>query len=93
MGKGGEKPESTKGRKITLEELSAHRTPEDGKSEIGAACPLCANVIAILMHIIYLSPPIAWLSYQGKVYDVSNWADHPGNATVLPNCEYPIGHF
>ncbi len=31
MGKGGDKPELKKGRKISLEELSAHRTPEDGK--------------------------------------------------------------
>lgn len=21
----------------------------------------------------------AWMSYKGKVYDVSNWQDHPGN--------------
>ena len=31
MGKGGDKPEERKGRKISLEELSAHRTPNDGK--------------------------------------------------------------
>ncbi len=31
MGKGGEKPVLKKGRKISLEELSTHRTPEDGK--------------------------------------------------------------
>eukprot|EP01032_Pedospumella_encystans_P020360 gene20360-23126_t len=54
MGKGGDKPELKKGRKISLEELSAHRTPED-----------------------------AWLSYQGKVYDVSNWADHPGGSVIF----------
>jgi hypothetical protein len=30
MGKGGEKQEVKKGRKISLEELSAHRTPNDG---------------------------------------------------------------
>jgi cytochrome b involved in lipid metabolism len=27
---------------------------------------------------IYLSINVAWISYQGKVYDVSNWEDHPG---------------
>ena len=21
----------------------------------------------------------AWIAYRGKVYDVSNWEDHPGN--------------
>lgn len=33
MGKGGEKQELKKGRKISLEELSHHRTPNDGESE------------------------------------------------------------
>ncbi|KAJ1428902.1 fatty acid desaturase [Ochromonadaceae sp. CCMP2298] len=53
MGKGGESA-VPKGRAITLEELAAHRTPED-----------------------------AWLSYQGKVYDVSNWEDHPGGSVIF----------
>eukprot|EP01032_Pedospumella_encystans_P011721 gene11721-13611_t len=52
MGKGGEKV--SKGRKISLQELSTHRTPED-----------------------------AWLSYQGKVYDVSGWEDHPGGSVIF----------
>mmetsp|Transcript_7129 Transcript_7129/g.15596 ORF Transcript_7129/g.15596 Transcript_7129/m.15596 type:complete len:464 (-) Transcript_7129:101-1492(-) len=54
MGKGGEKLEVKKGRKISLEELSAHRTPND-----------------------------AWLAYQGKVYDVSGWEDHPGGSVIF----------
>lgn len=33
MGKGGEKIQLKKGRKISLEELSKHRTPEDGMSD------------------------------------------------------------
>ena len=50
MGKGGESVQAEKIRKISLEELSEHRTPED-----------------------------AWMTYKGKVYDVSGWQDHPGN--------------
>lgn len=50
MGKGGEGPQHHgKEKKITLDELSHHRTPND-----------------------------AWMSYRGKVYDVSKWEDHPG---------------
>lgn len=58
MGKGGNGQASaadasvTKGntkKKVTLEELGKHRTPED-----------------------------AWLTMEGKVYDVSGWDDHPG---------------
>lgn len=49
MGKGGESAQQEKTRKISLEELSEHRTPED-----------------------------AWMTYKGKVYDVSGWQDHPG---------------
>ena len=51
MGGGAENAMAGKAtqRKITLEELSKHRTPED-----------------------------AWVTYRGKVYDVSNWEDHPG---------------
>ena len=50
MGKGGEPTQSApKTKKVSLEELSHHRTPDN-----------------------------AWLSYKGKVYDVSNWEDHPG---------------
>lgn len=50
MGKGGEGPQQQgKENKITLEELSQHRTPND-----------------------------AWMSYRGKVYDVSKWEEHPG---------------
>ncbi len=45
---------SNKGpRRITLEELSKHRTPND-----------------------------AWLTMRGKVYDVSNWNDHPGGSVI-----------
>lgn len=54
MGKGGEKIAEKKGRKISLEELSQHRTPKD-----------------------------AWLAYQGKVYDVSGWEDHPGGSVIF----------
>eukprot|EP00286_Rhodomonas_abbreviata_P001728 CAMPEP_0181290478 /NCGR_PEP_ID=MMETSP1101-20121128/1435_1 /TAXON_ID=46948 /ORGANISM="Rhodomonas abbreviata, Strain Caron Lab Isolate" /LENGTH=305 /DNA_ID=CAMNT_0023394765 /DNA_START=68 /DNA_END=982 /DNA_ORIENTATION=- len=56
MGKGGDKSVTltAKSRKISLEELSHHRTPDD-----------------------------AWLSYQGKVYDVSNWEDHPGGSVIF----------
>jgi len=53
MGKGGQKSQE-QGRKISLEELAAHRTPTD-----------------------------AWLSYQGKVYDVSNWETHPGGSVIF----------
>lgn len=52
MGKGGQNLENignTKVKKITVDELSKHRTIED-----------------------------AWISYKGKVYDVSNWTEHPG---------------
>lgn len=56
MGKGGESSvqPNNKARKITTEELSHHRTPND-----------------------------AWLAYKGKVYDVSNWEDHPGGSVIF----------
>jgi cytochrome b involved in lipid metabolism len=55
MGKGGENLVEEKSTKqISLEELSAHRTPED-----------------------------AWMTYRGKVYDVSNWQDHPGGSVIF----------
>jgi cytochrome b involved in lipid metabolism len=55
MGKGGEQIQQKKGaRKISLEELSHHRTMDN-----------------------------AWLSYKGKVYDVSNWEDHPGGSVIF----------
>lgn len=55
MGKGaGAGGESQKGRKITIEELAQHRTPND-----------------------------AWMASRGKVYDVSNWNDHPGGSVIF----------
>ena len=55
MGGGAENVQKQQqARKITLEELAKHRTPND-----------------------------AWLSYRGKVYDVSNWEDHPGELVCL----------
>jgi len=64
MGKGGEKLEHLSSsnkteapktlKKISLDELLHHRTPND-----------------------------AWLAYQGKVYDVSNWEDHPGGSVIF----------
>lgn len=55
MGKGGELQQSEKKlRKITVEELSKHRTPAD-----------------------------AWMSFEGKVYDVSNWEEHPGGSAIF----------
>lgn len=53
MGRGGENVQEIN-RKISLEELSKHRTPED-----------------------------AWVSYKGKVYDVSSWEDHPGGSVIF----------
>lgn len=57
MGKGGQNLENignTKVKKITVDELSKHRTIED-----------------------------AWISYKGKVYDVSNWTEHPGGSVIF----------
>ena len=51
-GSGGEANMQQK-RKVTIEELAKHRTPED-----------------------------AWMASRGKVYDVSNWHDHPGGSVV-----------
>ncbi|CAM9672027.1 unnamed protein product [Chrysoparadoxa australica] len=42
------------GRKITMEEVQQHRTPED-----------------------------AWMVFQNKVYDVSEWHDHPGGHVIF----------
>lgn len=54
MGKGGEGQQFEKSeRRISVEELSRHRTPDD-----------------------------AWLAYKGRVYDVSNWEDHPGGSVI-----------
>ena len=55
-GKGGReiREEQKPPRKITLEELSQHRTSEN-----------------------------AWLNVRGKVYDVSNWQDHPGGSVIF----------
>lgn len=55
MGKGGESSRAEKAsRKISVEELSKHRTMDD-----------------------------AWMSYKGKVYDVSRWYDHPGGSVIF----------
>eukprot|EP01035_Chromulina_nebulosa_P062753 gene62753-85815_t len=54
MGRGGENVQELKNKKITVEELSKHRTPDD-----------------------------AWISYKGKVYDVSSWEDHPGGSVIF----------
>ena len=32
----------------------------------------------IVFFLIILQISIAWISYKGKVYDVSSWEDHPG---------------
>jgi fatty acid desaturase/cytochrome b involved in lipid metabolism len=53
-GAGGEQSASANGKKITLDELSKHRSPDN-----------------------------AWLSYRGKVYDVSGWQDHPGGSVIF----------
>lgn len=56
-GSGGEQncePNSKQVRRVTLEELGQHRTPND-----------------------------AWMSYKGRVYDVSNWKDHPGGSVIF----------
>ena len=53
MGKGGQQQKKVP-RKITLDELSDHRTPEN-----------------------------AWISYRNKVYDVSNWREHPGGSVIF----------
>ena len=31
----------------------------------------------------HITPEDAWVVYQNKVYDVSNWHDHPGGAVVF----------
>ena len=61
MGKGGESVQQEKVRKISLEELSEHRTPED-----------------------------AWMTYKGKVYDVSGWQDHPGEYHTYHHDNYSL---
>lgn len=53
MGKGGEKADN-KSKKVSLTELSQHRTPND-----------------------------AWMSFRGKVYNFSNWQDHPGGSVIF----------
>ena len=53
MGKGGE-ASAAPSKKITIEELAKHRTPED-----------------------------AWMCAKGKVYDVSNWDEHPGGSVIF----------
>ncbi len=70
MGRGGESQQTEKRtKKITIEELAQHRTPKDGESvEVLFSQRLC-TLISFLT---------AWVAYQGKVYDVSNWEDHPG---------------
>lgn len=55
MGKGGQKvSQANDSKKITLAEMSQHRTPED-----------------------------AWMQIKGRVYDVSNWMDHPGGSVIF----------
>jgi acyl-lipid Delta6-acetylenase / acyl-lipid (9-3)-desaturase len=53
-GSGGEANVSGMTKKITIEELAKHRTPDD-----------------------------AWITSRGKVYDVSNWYDHPGGSVIF----------
>ena len=53
MGRGGE-ANAAPSKKITIEELAKHRTPED-----------------------------AWMCAKGKVYDVSNWNEHPGGSVIF----------
>lgn len=55
MGGGGKLlTEKKQGKKITLDEVAEHRTPND-----------------------------AWLHMGGKVYNVSNWDDHPGGSVIF----------
>ena len=77
MGKGGEKV--SKGRKISLQELSTHRTPEDGNRLANFQSLRVEATVMTLQYLIFS----AWLSYQGKVYDVSGWEDHPGASTAM----------
>lgn len=45
---------SSQKKRITIEELAKHRTPDN-----------------------------AWMTMKGKVYDVSNWQDHPGGSVIF----------
>jgi len=72
MGKGGDKVQSNK---ISLEELSKHRTPQDG-TYIHKSCSFYISLIYSIL--LFINNLIAWVSYRNKVYDVSNWNDHPG---------------
>lgn len=73
MGKGGEAAQTEKSaRQITIEELTQHRTPNDGKF-LQFEFFFLADFYHKLLHSY-----IAWLAYKGRVYDVSNWEDHPG---------------
>lgn len=53
-GSGGRDRDNKDVKKITLEELSEHRTQDN-----------------------------AWISYRGKVYDVSGYNDHPGGSVIF----------
>ena len=53
-GSGGRDRNNKDVKKITLEELSEHRTQDN-----------------------------AWISYRGKVYDVSGYNDHPGGSVIF----------
>ncbi len=72
MGKGGESQQTEKKtKKITIEELAQHRTPKDGTF----TTTNCLSPFVVVNVNFFIS---AWVAYQGKVYDVSNWEDHPG---------------
>lgn len=75
MGRGGEISQQGKDRKISLEELSQHRTPGDGRIFLVFAYLL---YISQLTTVRFCHNSSAWLSHKGKVYDVSGWEDHPG---------------
>lgn len=42
-----------------------------------------ANMVSLEELSKHRTPDDAWLSYKGKVYDFSNWQDHPGGSVIF----------
>ena len=79
MGFGGEQQQvGNKGRKISLEELSQVRCADEKwwRSDVFGIRSADSPVPFIALQ--HRTPEDAWMTYKGKVYDVSGWEEHPG---------------
>jgi cytochrome b involved in lipid metabolism len=80
---GEQQAQAPKGRKISLEELSQVRLhgmdgPFGTRGVTRSSSPLLSPSPVASCLLQHRTPEDAWMTYKGKVYDVSGWEEHPG---------------